>query len=440
VQEIMGVEGGLSAPDTPFVMVAHHLAPSEVTALPDHARGVLCTGGNHTSHSAILLRSRGIPTVFQTPGDVQDVEPGQRIALDGSTGEVWLEVPDDVAADLEEQREREAEQARRQRSEAQQPALTRDGTSIRVEANVNQPGDASLAAQNGADGIGLLRTEFLFPPRHDPPSEDEQVERLRAVLQAVPDRTVTVRVLDVGGDKPLPYVSLPDERNPFLGIRGIRLLLRENKLFHTQLRSLLRVAADRPVRIMLPMVVSTDEIRRSRDAVERARSSLVNDGLPVPSSVEVGAMIETPASALGADRLAETADFFSIGTNDLTQYTVAVDREHAELSELTDVLNPPVLALIREIVRSADDHGIPVSCCGEAASDPVVIPIFLGLGLRSLSVSPPSIPEVKSLIRSLDLDACRRLADDALRSDDPAATRRQSRQLRSDSTGGSGDG
>jgi phosphoenolpyruvate-protein kinase (PTS system EI component) len=202
----------------------------------------------------------------------------------------------------------------------------------------------------------------------------------------------------------------------------------------------LRVAADHPVRIMLPMVVSADEIRRSRDAVERARSSLEDDGLPTPSSIEIGAMIETPASAVGADRLAEVSDFFSIGTNDLTQYTVAVDREHAELSELTDVLNPPVLSLIRKIVRSADDHGIPVSCCGEAAADPDVIPIFLGLGLRSLSVSPPSIPEVKSLVRSLDLDACRRLADEALQSDDPAATRRQSQQLRSDSTGGSGGG
>jgi len=436
VQEIMGVEAGISPPEDPFVMVAHHLAPSEVTALPDHTLGVLCTGGNQTSHSAILLRSRGIPTVFQTPGEIQDVEPGQRVALDGSTGEVWLDVPDDLAADLEKQREREAEQERRQRREAQQPAATKDGTSIRVDANVNQPGDASLAAQNGADGIGLLRTEFLFPPRPDPPTEDEQVNRLRDVLRAVPDRPVTVRVLDVGGDKPLPYVSLPDERNPFLGIRGIRLLLRERDLFHTQLRSLLRVAADHPVRIMLPMVVSADEVRRSREAVERAQASLEDDGLPVPPSIDVGAMIETPASALGADRLAEVADFFSIGTNDLTQYTVAVDREHAELSGLTDVLTPPVLSLIERVVRSGRKHSIPVSCCGEAAADPDVIPIFLGLGLRSLSVSPPSIPEVKSLVRSLDLEACRRLAVEALRSDNPAATRRRSRQLRSDSNGG----
>lgn len=435
VRELMGVEGGISAPEDPFVLVADHLAPSEVTALPDHTLGVLCTEGNHTSHSAILLRSRGIPTVFQAPEDTQGVEPGRRIALDGSTGEVWLDVSDDVAADLAEQRKRRAEQEHRQRSEAQEPASTRDGTSVRIEANVNQPEDASLAAQNGADGIGLLRTEFLFPARQDPPSENQQVQRLQAVLEAVPDRPVTVRVLDVGGDKPLPYISLPDERNPFLGIRGIRLLLRERDLFHTQLRSLLRVAADHPVRIMLPMVVSADEVRRSREAVDRARASLEDDGLPAPASIEVGAMIETPASALGADRLAEVADFFSIGTNDLTQYTVAVDREHAELSGLTDVLTPPVLSLIERVVRSGREHNIPVSCCGEAAADPDVIPVFLGLGLRSLSVSPPSIPEVKSLVRSLDLDTCRRLADEALRSDNPVATRRRSRQLRSDSNG-----
>jgi len=430
IREMLGTSGSwMSAPDEPFVLVADHLAPSEVTALPDHALGVFCTGGNPTSHSAILLRSRRLPTVFQASVDISPLSSGQRVALDGSTGEVWLQVSDSLADTLKDRREEEQRRTEKRREAAQEPAQTRDGVRIRVDANVNQPADASLAADNGADGVGLLRTEFLFPANDEPPSEDDQVEHLRSVLKALSGRPVSVRVLDVGGDKPLPYVSLPDEQNPFLGIRGIRLLLRQPDLFRTQLRSILRAGANRPIRIMLPMVVSADEVRQTRTALTEARASLEAEGQALPSSTELGIMIETPASALGASHLAEVADFFSIGTNDLTQYTVAVDREHADLSGFTDALTPSVLCLIRSTVQAAGEHGIPVSCCGEAAADPEAIPVLLGLGLRSLSVSPPAIPDTKALIRTLDLAACRDLARQALTSDTAREVRERSREL-----------
>ena len=436
VRKLLGETGAtLEAPDTPFLLVAESLAPSDVHTLPDHVAGVVCAAGNPTSHSAILLRSRGIPTVFDAGRSILDLSAGTRIGLNGSSGEVWTNVDDSFAQQLEDRAEEEQRQMAALRTAAQSPAETLDGLEVVVEANVNQPMDAVLAYENGADGVGLLRTEFLFVDRDAPPTEDEQVEHLSAVVSAVDGRPVTVRVLDVGGDKPIPYVSLPSESNPFLGLRGIRVLLRHPSLFQDQLCAILRVAAEAPIRLLLPMIASPTEVRQTRDHLETARSRLRERGAEVPSSVEVGAMIETPASAVTVGALAEVVDFFSIGTNDLTQYTMAVDREHADLAELSDALAPPVLALLQHIVEETERHDRPVSLCGELAADAEALPILLGLGLRRLSVAPPALPSVKAGVRSIDTTDAADLAQAALSAESAKKVRTLSREFLADRSG-----
>ncbi len=417
----------LDVPEDPFVLVAERLAPSDVSALPDHTQGVLCVHGNPTSHSAILLRARSLPAVFNAGRRAAALSEGTIVGLDGRTGEIWTDLAAADVARLRSRRRAEEERAREHQAAAQTDAHTSDGTRIRVEANVNRPVDAGRAADNGADGVGLLRTEFLFLNQSEPPDETAQADALARVADALPDRPVTVRALDVGGDKPLPYLPLPPEDNPFLGIRGVRLLLREPSLLHSQLRSILRVAASHPVRLLLPMVVSAEEVRRVRDAVQTARDDLADDRA-AQADLPVGVMIETPASAVDPS-LADVADFFSVGTNDLTQYTMAADRGHEALSHLTDALAPAVLRLLQTTIRTAEAHDVPVGCCGEAAADVEAVPVLLGLGLRSLSVAPPAIPEVKAVVRRIDLDDARDLADRALTAASAAAVRARSREL-----------
>lgn len=409
-------------PDPPAIVVGTDLPPSLVAGFnPDHILGVVCAGGSPTAHNAILLRGHGIPAVFGAGAPVEQMDEGTRIGLDGAAGHVWIDPADDVVARLQQKQAAATERAAAAQAAAHEDATMTDGTRIQVEANVSQPADGAAAARHGADGVGLLRTEFLFDQTDAPPTEEAQVDALSTVADALGDRPVTVRVLDAGGDKPLPYLSFPDERNPFLGLRGIRVLLRHPDLFETQLRAVLRVGARHNLRLLLPMVSTLDEVEATREAVEQARATLQRDGLEAAATLSLGIMVETPASALLVPQLASQVDFFSIGTNDLTQYVMAADREHTGLADLSDALHPPVLRLIRLVAEAAPPGS--VSLCGEAAADPQAIPLLLGLGVHRLSMRPAAIPAAKARIRQLSLDATTALAEEAVNASSARAVR-----------------
>jgi len=409
-------------PDPPAIVVGTDLPPSLVAGFnPDHILGVVCAGGNPTAHNAILLRGHGIPTVFGAGSPVVQMDEGTRAGLDGEAGHVWIDPADDVVARLQRKQAAATERAARAQAAAREDATMTDGTRIQVEANVSQPADGAAAARHGADGVGLLRTEFLFDQTDAPPTEEAQVAALNTVADALGDRPVTVRVLDAGGDKPLPYLSFPDERNPFLGVRGIRVLLRHPDLFETQLRAVLRVGARHNLRLLLPMVSTLDEVEATQEALEQARAALQRDGLEAAAALPLGIMVETPASALLVPQLASQVDFFSIGTNDLTQYVMAADREHTALADLSDALHPPVLRLIRLVTEAAPPGS--VSLCGEAAADPQAIPLLLGLGVHQLSMRPAAIPAAKARIRQLALDATTALAEEAVNASSARAVR-----------------
>jgi phosphoenolpyruvate-protein phosphotransferase len=285
---------------------------------------------------------------------------------------------------------------------------------IEVAANVGSLDDVAQALDQGADGVGLFRTEFLFLDREDAPTEDEQEAAYRAAAVALDGRPMLVRTLDAGADKPLPYLAEPDEPNPFLGVRGLRLGLMRPDVLDVQLRALVRVAADHPVRVMFPMVATLAELRAARAAIDRAANAVADSGDRVAERLEVGAMIEVPSAALVADRLAPEVDFFSLGTNDLSQYVLAADRGNERVASLADALHPAVLELIRRTAHAAAAGGIWAGVCGELAGDPLATPLLIGLGVRELSMSAPAIPHVKHAVRETDLDAADALAAEAL--------------------------
>ncbi|HSJ49724.1 MAG TPA: phosphoenolpyruvate--protein phosphotransferase [Actinomycetota bacterium] len=407
---LLGVPAPRPRLDEPGIFVTADLAPADAAALdPATALGVATAFGGPTSHAAVLARSLGIPAVVGLGDEVLDLAEGTPAALDGEAGVVIVDPAPDVVDALEARR-RELERADREaRADAGRPAVTRDGVSIEVAANVGTPDDVPAAVAAGCDGVGLFRTEFLFMEREAMPSEEEQEAAYRAAAEALGGRPMIVRTLDAGADKPIPYLEQPAEANPFLGVRGLRLGLERPELLDRQLRAVLRVAADHPVRVMFPMVSMSTELRRGREAVERARAAVGSNTV-----VEVGVMIEVPSAALAADRLAEDADFFSIGTNDLTQYTFAAERGNERVAALADPLHPAVLSLIRRSAEAAEARGRWTGVCGEIAGDPSAAPLLLGLGVRELSMSAPAIPHVKRVVRETDLAEARVLADAAL--------------------------
>jgi phosphocarrier protein FPr len=306
------------------------------------------------------------------------------------------------------------EAAREARARAAEPALTRDGQPVEVVANIGSPDDVPAALANGAEGVGLLRTEFLFLERDSMPSEDEQYAAYARIAAALAGRPLVLRTLDVGADKPLPYVPTQTEANPFLGVRGIRLALERPELLETQLRAALRTAAEHPLKVMFPMVATLEEYRQARSVLERVRKELEQAGTTVLRDLEVGVMIEVPAAALAAEAFAPEVDFFSLGTNDLTQYTMAAERGNASVAGLADGLHPSVLRLIRIVAEAASRHDRWAGVCGELASDPTAVPLLVGLGITELSANGPAIPAVKEAVRGVDADAARALADRAL--------------------------
>ena len=405
-----GGAAGDALPDHPVIIVAPDLSPSQTSAFEaGRVLGICTAAGGPTSHAAILARALGLPSVVGAGGDVLAWPDGAVIALDGATGSVLRDPdPAEAAAVRAAQAAHAAQRADDERS-AMAPAITRDGRRIEVAANVGSADEARRAAAAGAEAVGLLRTEFLFLDRQAAPGEDEQREVYAAIAAAMAGRPVIVRTLDIGGDKPLPYLAQPAEANPFLGVRGLRLCLERPELLRVQLRAILRAASAGSLRIMLPMVADLAELRAARAILAEVAAELSAPAL------EVGIMIEVPSAAILARAFAPEVDFFSIGSNDLTQYTLAMDRTHPALAARADGLHPAVLRLIELTVEAAHAHGKWVGLCGELGADPVAVPILVGLGVDELSVNVPAVAAVKARIRALSFAEARELAARALR-------------------------
>jgi phosphocarrier protein FPr len=392
------------------VLVAEDLTPSDTAAL-DRSRvaGICTTRGGATSHVAILARSLGIPALAGVDPAVLEVPDGTVVILDANDGTLRLHASSDQVAVIRRAQERSELRRQENAACALDPAITLDGRRIEVLANIGGLEDATRVAALGGEGVGLLRSEFLFLERRDAPTEQEQFETYKAIADALgPGRPLIIRTLDVGGDKPLAYLPIPKEDNPFLGERGVRVGLDRPEILRTQLRAILRAAAFGKVSVMFPMIATLNELRDVNAMLGEEAASL---GVP---PVAAGIMVEVPATAIMAAQFAREATFFSIGTNDLTQYTLAMDRGHPKLAPQVDGLSPAVLRLIAHTVRGAQPLGRRVGVCGAIASDPGAVPILLGIGVDELSVSLPAIPAVKAQIRGLRLDECQRLAERAL--------------------------
>ena len=407
---------------TPSVLVASDFFPSETATIPPGMALGLCTEeGSPTSHIAVFARGMGLPAVVGV--DLPPLEPGTLMAFDGETGEVYIDPSPEVVDRLRSQREEQLRSQEGAAERAHEPAVTRDGVRIEVAANIGAEEDAVRAVELGAEGVGLFRTEFLFLDRTRPISEEEQYEAYRTVLSTFGDHLVVVRTLDVGGDKQVPGIEIGEEMNPFLGLRGIRLTLARPEMMQTQLRALLRAGGAGRLAIMAPMVAGRAELMAFRAALEEAERSLAEDGLSFSSDYQVGIMIEVPSAALVASRLAPHIDFFSIGTNDLTQYTLAVDRTNREVADLADPFDPGVLRLIAETARAGEAHQSWVGVCGAMAGDPLAVPVLIGLGVTELSVAIPAVPVIKDRVRSLNLEDCRRVAARCLEAADAQEAR-----------------
>jgi len=397
------------------IIVARELSPGMTVQMDrDHVLGVISEEGTRTSHAAILAHSLGIPAVMGAAGAMSAIASGQVVLLDGRTGTVVI---DPEAVDLEEAR---ARATRRHRLEleletlGEAPATTPDGETVTLLGNVDLPEEIEVAARHGARGVGLLRTEFLVTGRASLPNEEEQASYFRRVAQAFPRLPVVVRTFDLGGDKFPVAFEAPQEANPFLGWRSIRVCLDQPDIFRPQLRAILRTALHHDIHMMLPLVTRVEEVEQARAMLLEEAQRLARDGVAAAETVPVGVMIETPAAVLMADRLAEVSDFFSVGTNDLTQYTLAVDRGNAHLADRFTPHDPAVIRQLREVIRVGTASGVPVSVCGEMASDPLMAVLLIGLGYRQLSVAPPTLLLVRWLVRQVPLAACRTAAEGAL--------------------------
>ncbi|WP_194791665.1 phosphoenolpyruvate--protein phosphotransferase [Pseudomonas sp. UFMG81] len=407
------------------IVVAHELTPSDLLLLARHNVAGLCmAAGGATSHVAILARARGLPCLVALGDTLLETAPGTTLVLDADNGRLETQADPQRLAQVQQHCQQRREQRQRQQAAAQDSAHTRDGRLIEVAANVASAEEAAQAMAQGADGIGLLRSEFLFIDRPTAPDETEQQRAYQAVLDAMGERPVIIRTIDVGGDKQLDYLPLPAEANPVLGLRGIRLGLVRPELLDQQLRALLKVSPQRRCRIMLPMVTEVDELLAIRQRLDGLAAEL-----GIVERAELGVMIEVPAAALLAERLAEHADFFSIGTNDLSQYTLAMDRDHAGLAVRVDALHPALLRLIELTCQGAAKHGRWVGVCGALASDPLATPVLVGLGVAELSVSAPQIGEIKALVRQLDAGACRRFSQGLLALSSAGAVRQACRDF-----------
>ncbi len=417
IQHLMhhGTEDLLEGISQPSIVVARELAPGLTVQLDrEHVIGLISEEGTRTSHAAILAHSLGIPAIFGLQHAVDRIRPGTTVILDGTRGTILLDPTPEELSEAERSETRRSELTARLEEAVARPSVTLDGARITLRGNVDLPDEIAAAQAHGAEGVGLLRTEFLLTGHSTLPSEDEQAAYFERVAGAFPGHPVVVRTYDLGGDKfPAPF-RVPPEANPALGWRAIRVCLDEPAMFRTQIRAVLRAAAHAPIRLMIPLVTRLDEVERTRAFVAEEAVGLRQAGVEAAASLLVGVMVETPAAAVMADRLAEISDFLSVGTNDLTQYTLVVDRGNARLADRFTPHDPSVLRLLKLVAEAARAAGKPASVCGEMASEPLSAFLLLGLGYDALSVAPPALPLIKWLIRQVNTAQARAAADAAL--------------------------
>jgi phosphotransferase system enzyme I (PtsI) len=418
VTQLMGrsdVELWSMSVEEQVVVIAHELSPGLTVQLDrEHVVGLVSEEGTRTSHAAILAHSLGIPAVMGAAGALSQIASGTMVLLDGQAGTIVLDPTRGQLEDAQTQVSRRHKLELQLEGIVEQPAVTPGGRPILLMGNVDLPEEIEAAVRHGAQGVGLLRTEFLLTGRATLPTEDEQTEYFRRVALAFPERTVVIRSFDLGGDKFPVAFKAPQEANPFLGWRSIRVCLDEPEVFRPQIRALLRAAVGRDLQLMLPLVTRVEEVRETLAIVEEEAANLRRAGVRAAASLPVGVMIETPAAVLIADRLAEVSAFFSIGTNDLTQYTMAVDRGNARLADRFTPHHPSIVRQLHRVAEVGREAGLPVSVCGEMASEPLSVVLLVGLGIDRLSVSPPALPLVKWVVRTVPEEAARRAAEVAL--------------------------
>ncbi|TVY00651.1 phosphoenolpyruvate--protein phosphotransferase [Cohnella terricola] len=384
----------------PFVLVVRELSPSQLVHLkPDLVLGIVTMVGSPTSHSAIMARAFGIPMVMGLEGKLQSpIVTGDHLVIDGEAGTLQLDPNSEVVARYTDMRKRLIAQKEQLLKLVEVPSVTQDGVAMMLAANISSLKELETALGNGAEGVGLFRTEFLYMDRTRFPTEEEQFEVYKTAVQKLKGKSLTIRTLDIGGDKQLDYHELPEEENPFLGFRAIRFCLEHKDLFKTQLRAILRASHYGNVKIMYPLITSVEEVREANRLLEEAKRELTAEGVPFLTEIKAGVMIEVPAAVAIADMLAEEAAFFSIGTNDLIQFTLAVDRMNERISHMYEPFHPAILRMIRTTVQAAKTKGIPVSICGEIAGDVNALPIWLGMGIEVLSLSAQAILPLKERV------------------------------------------
>ena len=397
------------------VVVAGDLTPSDTAQLNrKYVKAFVTDIGGRTSHSAIMARSLEIPAIVGTKEITSLAKDGDLIIIDGLSGDVFLNPSEDVVAEYRAKAEAFAAQQAEWEKLKDADTFTKDGHQVELAANIGTPKDLEGVINNGAEGIGLYRTEFLYMDSHDMPTEEDQFEAYKAVLEGMNGKPVVVRTMDIGGDKELPYLPLPHEMNPFLGYRAIRISLNEPEMFRTQLRALLRASVYGKLRIMFPMIATLNDFRGAKALLLEEKAKLVAEGVAVSDDIQVGIMIEIPAAAVLAHQFAKEVDFFSIGTNDLIQYTMAADRMNERVSYLYQPYNPSILTLIKHVIDSAHKEGKWAGMCGEMAGDQTAVPLLVGLGLDEFSMSASSVLKTRSLISKLTLEEMKALADKAI--------------------------
>ena len=397
------------------IIVAADLTPSDTAQLNrQYVKAFVTDIGGRTSHSAIMARSLEIPAIVGTKEVTSIAKDGDIIIVDGLSGEVFLNPSEEVVAEYRAKAEAFAAQQAEWEKLKDSKTYTKDGHQVELAANIGTPKDLEGVVNNGAEGVGLYRTEFLYMDSHEMPTEEDQFEAYKAVLEGMNGKPVVVRTMDIGGDKELPYLPLPHEMNPFLGYRAIRISLHEPEMFRTQLRALLRASVYGKLRIMFPMIATLNDFRGAKALLEEEKAKLIAEGVAVSDDIQVGIMIEIPAAAVLAHQFAKEVDFFSIGTNDLIQYTMAADRMNERVSYLYQPYNPSILTLIKHVIDSAHKEGKWAGMCGEMAGDQTAVPLLVGLGLDEFSMSASSVLKTRSLIAKLTLSDMQALADKAI--------------------------
>lgn len=416
-RELLGVESvDIASLPAGTILVAKDLTPSMTAGIkPENVAGIVTELGGKTSHSAILARALEIPAVVAVPDLMNQVENGHVIVLDGSEGTVYIDPDQNVVDDFSAKREKFLKEKKELEQYIGKPTVTKDSVRIELVANIGKPEDLEKVLQYDGEGVGLFRTEFLFMDRTAMPTEEEQFEAYKTVAEGLKGKPVIIRTLDIGGDKEIPYMGLTKDENPFLGYRAIRFCLdRKDDVYKPQLRALLRASAYGNIKIMVPMVTCIEELREAKALIEEIKKELDEQNIPYKKDIEVGIMVETAAASLMADVFAKEAAFFSIGTNDLTQYTMSVDRGNDKVSYLYSTFNPAVLRSIKRIITCGREAGIMVGMCGEAASDPLMIPLLLAFGLNEFSMSASAILYSRKLITGYSTQELQAVADKAM--------------------------